>query len=216
MIIFIKSYHLILDQISIWQLHTHTHIIVFLFNPIWTFSRWWWILSFFWFNGHFGLGNICLSQNRIWKTFLWECTFHVLFGGSPCLSMLKWLSLLMDVNVLLLTRNPFHSNVLLWYPVCSYNYLWKFCALYIPFFPSQVQLTVTPKVEGSLRIVGIKWKLCSVVGYYNLESHLRNKKTARGRRKAKHSPGNDLKFVVIKVQANNLSPHFVLPVQFAL
>ncbi|KAG8648726.1 trafficking protein particle complex subunit 8 isoform X2 [Manihot esculenta] len=61
-----------------------------------------------------------------------------------------------------------------------------------------VQLTVTPKVEGSLRIVGIKWKLCSVVGYYNLESHLRNKKTARGRRKAKHSPGNDLKFVVIK------------------
>ncbi|XP_058003343.1 uncharacterized protein LOC110666076 isoform X2 [Hevea brasiliensis] len=62
-----------------------------------------------------------------------------------------------------------------------------------------VQLTVTPKVEGSLRIVGIRWKLSgSVVGYYSLESNLGKRKTAKGRRKPKHSPGNDLKFVVIK------------------
>ncbi|XWS56080.1 hypothetical protein CRYUN_Cryun09bG0055900 [Craigia yunnanensis] len=62
-----------------------------------------------------------------------------------------------------------------------------------------VQLTVTPRVEGILKIVGVKWKLSSsVVGFHNFESNSVNKRVAKGRRKANHSPSNDLKFIVIK------------------
>ncbi|XP_012074301.1 trafficking protein particle complex subunit 8 isoform X2 [Jatropha curcas] len=65
---------------------------------------------------------------------------------------------------------------------------------------NSVQLTVTPRVEGNLNIVGIRWKLSgSVVGYYNLEANLvKRKNNAKGRRKAKHSLSHDLKFIVIK------------------
>nr|KJB61956.1 hypothetical protein B456_009G393900 [Gossypium raimondii] len=62
-----------------------------------------------------------------------------------------------------------------------------------------VQLTVTPRVEGVLTIVGVKWKLSSsVVGLHNFESNSVNKRIAKGRRKPKHSPSADLKFIVIK------------------
>ncbi|XVF76076.1 hypothetical protein PTKIN_Ptkin13bG0237100 [Pterospermum kingtungense] len=62
-----------------------------------------------------------------------------------------------------------------------------------------VQLTVTPRVEGILKIVGVKWKLSSsIVGFHNFESNSVNKRVTKGRRKAKHSPSNDLKFIVIK------------------
>ncbi|XVF07518.1 hypothetical protein REPUB_Repub06bG0146000 [Reevesia pubescens] len=62
-----------------------------------------------------------------------------------------------------------------------------------------VQLTVTPRVEGILKVVGVKWKLSSsVVGFHNFESDSVNKRVAKGRRKAKHSPSNYLKFIVIK------------------
>ncbi|XP_022766944.1 trafficking protein particle complex subunit 8-like isoform X2 [Durio zibethinus] len=62
-----------------------------------------------------------------------------------------------------------------------------------------VQLIVTPRVEGILKIVGVKWQLSSsVVGFHNFESNSVNKKVVKGRRKAKHSPSNDLKFIVIK------------------
>ncbi|KAL5739887.1 hypothetical protein ACOSQ2_029067 [Xanthoceras sorbifolium] len=62
-----------------------------------------------------------------------------------------------------------------------------------------VQLMVTPKVEGILNIVGVRWKLSgSVVGLFKFESNPVKKKIAKGRRKAKYSPDNDLKFIVIK------------------
>ncbi|XP_024443485.1 uncharacterized protein LOC7469943 isoform X4 [Populus trichocarpa] len=62
-----------------------------------------------------------------------------------------------------------------------------------------VQLTVTPKVEGILKIVGVRWKLSgSVVGFYSFGSNYVKKKIAKGRRKAKQSPGNYLKFIVIQ------------------
>lgn len=62
-----------------------------------------------------------------------------------------------------------------------------------------VQLTVTPKVEGVLNIVGVRWKLSgSVVGFYNFESNLVKKKIAKGRRKANHCPSSNLKFIVMK------------------
>ncbi|MBA0619523.1 hypothetical protein Godav_028683 [Gossypium davidsonii] len=61
-----------------------------------------------------------------------------------------------------------------------------------------VQLTVTPRIEGILKIVGVKWKLSSaVVGLCNFEFNPVNKKVVRGRRK-QHSPCSDLKFLVIK------------------
>ncbi|GLT60810.1 hypothetical protein SLA2020_335590 [Shorea laevis] len=62
-----------------------------------------------------------------------------------------------------------------------------------------VQLTVTPKVEGILQIVGVRWKLSgSVVGLHNFDSNHMKKKNTKGRRKAKHSPRDNLKFIVIK------------------
>lgn len=62
-----------------------------------------------------------------------------------------------------------------------------------------VQLTVTPKVEGILKIVGVRWKLSgSVVGFYSFGSNYVKKKIAKGRRKAKQSPSNYLKFIVIQ------------------
>jgi hypothetical protein len=73
----------------------------------------------------------------------------------------------------------------------------------------QVQLTVTPKVEGILQIVGVRWKLSgSVVGLHNFDSNHMKKKNTKGRRKAKHSPCDNLKFIVIKVHAlqSSLSP----------
>ncbi|TYG48033.1 hypothetical protein ES288_D11G390700v1 [Gossypium darwinii] len=61
-----------------------------------------------------------------------------------------------------------------------------------------VQLTVTPRIEGILKIVGVKWKLSSaVVGLCNFEFNPVNKRVVRGRRK-QHSPSGDLKFLVIK------------------
>ncbi|KAE8125213.1 hypothetical protein FH972_020046 [Carpinus fangiana] len=62
-----------------------------------------------------------------------------------------------------------------------------------------VQLTVTPKVEGILQIVGVRWKLSgSVIGLHNFDSNHMKKKNTKGKRKAKHSPRDNLKFIVIK------------------
>ncbi|XP_077245173.1 tetratricopeptide repeat (TPR)-like superfamily protein isoform X2 [Tasmannia lanceolata] len=62
-----------------------------------------------------------------------------------------------------------------------------------------VQLNVTPKVEGFLNIVGVRWTLSgSVVGYQNFDSDLSKKKHIKGRRKVTHSSSQNLKFVVIK------------------
>lgn len=61
-----------------------------------------------------------------------------------------------------------------------------------------VQLTVTPRVEGTLKIVGVKWKLSSsVVGFHNFVTSS-VKKIQKGRKKNKPSPADNLKFVVVK------------------
>ncbi|OVA02018.1 TRAPP III complex [Macleaya cordata] len=61
-----------------------------------------------------------------------------------------------------------------------------------------VQLTVTPRVEGILEVVGVRWKFSdSVVGYHNFDSALVKKKIVRGR-KARQSSSSNLKFTVIK------------------
>ncbi|KGN59220.1 trafficking protein particle complex subunit 8 [Cucumis sativus] len=62
-----------------------------------------------------------------------------------------------------------------------------------------VQLTVTPKIEGILQIVGIRWKLSdSVLGFHNFIDNPGQKNIAKGRQKAKCSLADNLKFVVIK------------------
>lgn len=75
----------------------------------------------------------------------------------------------------------------------------------------QVQLTVTPRVEGILKVVGVRWKLSnSVGGYHNFESNL-VKKITKGRRKAKNSPSDNLKFMVIKVHPLPPCPLLLIP-----
>lgn len=65
---------------------------------------------------------------------------------------------------------------------------------------SQAQLTVTPKVEGILEIVGVRWKLSgSVAGFCKFDPDLFRKKIPHGRRKSKKSFSNHLKFLVTKV-----------------
>ncbi|KAL8159001.1 hypothetical protein V2J09_000538 [Rumex salicifolius] len=65
-----------------------------------------------------------------------------------------------------------------------------------------VQLSVTPRTEGNLKIVGVRWKLSgSVVGFQSFELSDAKKKNFKGRRKLKKSSGSELKFVVIKVHS---------------
>ncbi|TYK25328.1 trafficking protein particle complex subunit 8 [Cucumis melo var. makuwa] len=74
-----------------------------------------------------------------------------------------------------------------------------------------VQLTVTPKIEGILQIVGIRWKLSdSVLGFHNFIDNLGQKNIAKGRQKAKHSLADNLKFIVIKVHIFFLSSEIIL------
>ncbi|CAA3007877.1 trafficking particle complex subunit 8 isoform X1 [Olea europaea subsp. europaea] len=62
-----------------------------------------------------------------------------------------------------------------------------------------VQLAVTPKIEGILKIVGVRWKLSGlVVGVYNFDSDMMRKRVAKGKRKSKKSMKDNLKFLVIK------------------
>ncbi|CAI9097588.1 OLC1v1034055C1 [Oldenlandia corymbosa var. corymbosa] len=60
------------------------------------------------------------------------------------------------------------------------------------------QLIVTPNIEGTLEIVGVRWKLSgSVSGFCRFGSDLFKKKVPRGRKKSRKS-FNYLKFFVIK------------------
>ncbi|XP_074281590.1 uncharacterized protein LOC141606378 isoform X2 [Silene latifolia] len=61
-----------------------------------------------------------------------------------------------------------------------------------------VQLTVTPRVEGMLKLVGVRWKLSgSVVGFQIFQSE-QVKKNIVKRKKPKQSYADELKFFVIK------------------
>ncbi|KAF7818861.1 trafficking protein particle complex subunit 8 [Senna tora] len=64
---------------------------------------------------------------------------------------------------------------------------------------TMVQLSVTPRDEGTLEILGVRWKLSgTIVGFHNFEfSHVK-KNTAKGRRKGKRSPNENFKFLVTK------------------
>ncbi|KAG6580753.1 Trafficking protein particle complex subunit 8, partial [Cucurbita argyrosperma subsp. sororia] len=62
-----------------------------------------------------------------------------------------------------------------------------------------VQLTVTPKIEGILQVVGIRWRLSdSIMGFHNFINNLGQKNIAKGRQKVKYSLADNLKFIVIK------------------
>lgn len=63
-----------------------------------------------------------------------------------------------------------------------------------------MQLSVTPREEGDLEILGVRWKLSgSIVGFHNFEfSHVK-KNVGKGRRKGKRPPNENFKFFVIKV-----------------
>ncbi|XP_019455479.1 PREDICTED: trafficking protein particle complex subunit 8-like isoform X1 [Lupinus angustifolius] len=60
------------------------------------------------------------------------------------------------------------------------------------------QLSVTPKVEGALEILGVRWKLSgTIVGFHKFELSL-PKNIVKARRKGKRSPNDKFKFMVIK------------------
>ncbi|XP_073005492.1 uncharacterized protein [Typha latifolia] len=62
----------------------------------------------------------------------------------------------------------------------------------------RIQLEVTPKVEGILKLVGVRWILSdSVVGfqYFELDAKKKNKKGKKG---ARQSLSNDMNLIVIK------------------
>ncbi|CAN6716853.1 unnamed protein product [Malus baccata var. baccata] len=62
-----------------------------------------------------------------------------------------------------------------------------------------VQLTVTPRIEGILQIVGVKWKLSgSVVGFHKFDTNPMKKISRKRIQKAKHPHSDNLKFVVVK------------------
>ncbi|KAK6944126.1 LOW QUALITY PROTEIN: TRAPP III complex, Trs85, partial [Dillenia turbinata] len=61
-----------------------------------------------------------------------------------------------------------------------------------------VQLTVTPKVEGILNIIGVRWKfLGAVLGVYKFEPKVVKSRVAK-RRKSKRSLNDNLKLLVTK------------------
>lgn len=64
-----------------------------------------------------------------------------------------------------------------------------------------MQLTVTPRVEGVLQIVGVKWKLSGfVIGFHNFDTSPVNISGKR-RQKTKHPRSINLKFAVVKVHS---------------
>lgn len=55
---------------------------------------------------------------------------------------------------------------------------------------------------GTLEILGVRWKLSgTIVGFHNFELSHPKKNIVKGRRKAKLSPNEKFKFMVIKVGA---------------
>ncbi|KAE9585345.1 putative tetratricopeptide-like helical domain, TRAPP II complex, Trs120, TRAPP III complex, Trs85 [Lupinus albus] len=63
---------------------------------------------------------------------------------------------------------------------------------------TMVQLSVTPIVEGTLEILGVRWKLSgTIVGFHKFDLSL-PKNIVKSRRKRKHSPNDKFKFMVIK------------------
>ncbi|ESW34971.1 hypothetical protein PHAVU_001G196200 [Phaseolus vulgaris] len=62
---------------------------------------------------------------------------------------------------------------------------------------TMIELSVTPKEEGTLEIIGVRWKLSgTIVGFYNFELG-QPKKNIKGR-KTKDLPNEKFKFMVIK------------------
>ncbi|KAG5126900.1 hypothetical protein JHK82_027735 [Glycine max] len=70
---------------------------------------------------------------------------------------------------------------------------------------------ITPRVEGTLQILGVRWKLSgTIVGFHNFEL-CHPKKIIKGRRKTKHMPNEKFKFMVIKIILNLQGPIHPLP-----
>lgn len=68
-----------------------------------------------------------------------------------------------------------------------------------------MQLSVTPREEGTLEVIGVRWKLLgSIVGFHDFDFNHAKKNTLKGKRKGKRSTKENLKFLVIKVFASIL------------
>ena len=84
--------------------------------------------------------------------------------------------------------------------ITAFCLVWKMASLSHVF---QVQLSVTPIAEGTLEILGARWKLSgTIVGFHSFDSHSIKRNIVKGKRKANRSPKENLKFMVIKVHAS--------------
>ncbi|XP_028777528.1 trafficking protein particle complex subunit 8 isoform X2 [Neltuma alba] len=64
---------------------------------------------------------------------------------------------------------------------------------------TMVQLSVTPREEGTLEVLGVRWKLLgSIVGFHDFDFNHVKKNGLKGKRKGKRSANENLKFLVIK------------------
>ncbi|RDX88744.1 Trafficking protein particle complex subunit 8, partial [Mucuna pruriens] len=64
---------------------------------------------------------------------------------------------------------------------------------------TMIQLSVTPRAEGTLEILGVRWKLSgTIVGFHNFELAHPKRNIINGRRKTEHLPNQKFKFMVIK------------------
>lgn len=76
---------------------------------------------------------------------------------------------------------------------------YSFWISHCQFWYFQVQLTVTPRVEGVLQIIGVKWKLSGfVVGFHKFDTSP-VKISGKRRQKARRPERINLKFAVVKV-----------------
>ncbi|KAH1258864.1 Trafficking protein particle complex subunit 8 [Glycine max] len=71
---------------------------------------------------------------------------------------------------------------------------------------TMIQLSVTPRAEGTLEILGVRWKLSgTIVGFHNFEL-CHPKKIIKGRRKTKHMPNEKFKFMSIPKLQGSIHP----------
>ncbi|TKY61914.1 Trafficking protein particle complex subunit 8 [Spatholobus suberectus] len=64
---------------------------------------------------------------------------------------------------------------------------------------TMIQLSVTPRAEGTLEILGVRWKLSgTIVGFHNFELGYPKRNILKERRKTKDLPNEKFKFMVIK------------------
>lgn len=144
-----------------------------------------WILGYFTVKCVF---SVCMGSHPV--RFTYGKNYHLLKVPFSHIytSSFKERVQLSFYDLIFYEHNMFITQYYFWISYCHFCYL-------------QVQLTVTPREEGVLQIVGVKWKLSGfVVGFHNFDTSPVNM-SGKQRQKANHPRSINLKFAVVKVHA---------------